>query len=231
MPTHRQQCHAVAGLLCEATEQVLWREVQDWISSQPARHSLQCRVGAGEATYYRPLANHRHLINYGSKMVASKLNPVMAAQWRTGREIAERGYFCGELTLPTLLAHTCCHEFAHLVQSINGWIRRGSIHNRNFYRIVDRMHAAGSGQRVLEHLEVRAADTGLPLVVSHDVPQPTIANSFKRGELVSFEYRGRAVVGEVMRVNRKTVNVKPVLPRLAADYFRISPHFLKQYSK
>jgi hypothetical protein len=39
------------------------------------------------------------------------------------------------------------------------------------------------------------------------------------------------VVGEVMRVNRKTVNVKPVLPRLAADYFRISPHFLKPHAK
>jgi hypothetical protein len=231
MPTQLQQCHSLAALLCDATEQVLWREVQDWLASRAARHSLQCRVGAGEATYYRPLGNNRHLINYGSKMIASKLNPAVAAQWRTGREIAGRGYFGGAITLPALLAHTCCHEFAHLVQSINGWIRRGSIHNREFYRIVDRMHAAGSAQRVLEYLQQRAAQAELPLVFNHHAPSPNMPGVFRPGELVSFEYRGRPVVGEVMRVNRKTVNVKPVLPRLAADYFRISPHFLKPHAK
>jgi hypothetical protein len=52
---------------------------------------------------------------------------------------------------------------------------------------------------------------------------------FSPGQLVSFEFRGRPVLGEVLRVNRKTVNVKPMVPRLAADYFRISPHYLTHH--
>jgi hypothetical protein len=170
-----------------------------------------------------------HVLTYGRKMVASKHDAAIAAQWRTGREILKRGYFAAELTLPSLLAHTCCHEFGHVIQSINGWINRGSIHNRQFYAIVDRIHNSGMADSVRDYLEARAAEQGLPLQFS-DVSRPTAAvASFRPGELVSFEYRGRPVVGKVLRVNRKTVNVKPVMPPLAADYFRVSPGFLKPH--
>lgn len=232
MSPQAQQCHAIAELLCEATEQVLWREVQPWLAERGESHRLQCRVGSGEATYYRMLGDRRHLLNYGRKMVASKFNSAMAAQWRTGREILRRSYFDGELTLAGVLSHTCCHEFAHVIQGINGWIRYGSIHNREFYRILDRIHHSGSAQTVYSYVAEGAAQRGLALdFIDDGQPSPVSAvASFRPGELVSFEYRGRSVLGEVLRVNRKTVNVKPVMPPMAADYFRISPQLLTPHN-
>lgn len=228
-----QQCHAIAELLCEATEQVLWRELQPWLAERGDSHRLQCRVGSGEATYYRMLGDRRHLLNYGRKMVASKFNAGIAAQWRTGREILRRSYFDGELTLPGVLSHTCCHEFAHVIQGINGWIRYGSIHNREFYRILDRIHQSGSAHTVYDYVVAGAAQRGLTLdFIDHGDPVAGVpVASFQPGELVSFEYRGCSVLGEVLRVNRKTVNVKPVKPRMAADYFRISPQFLTLHTE
>lgn len=224
----KSNCQQVAGLLCVATRQVLWHTVQPWLLRQPGRHSLHCRVGRGEATYYRTAGNNEHTLTFGWKMVASKHDAAVARQWRTGREIVERGYFGGELTMPTLLAHTCCHEFAHLIQSIKGWIDRGSIHNAGFYRVLDRLHRAGAAQRVLEHLEHQADRAGIALNFIEGPAPPPLAPPavFRPGELVSFDYRGQSVVGEVIRVNRKTVNVRPLRPRLAAAYFRISPQLL-----
>ncbi len=234
MPIQAQQHKAIAKLLCDATDEVLWHGTADGHGSRSVRHQLHCRVGTGEATYYRSLGHNRHLINYGLKMVASKHNSQIAAQWRTGREILQRGYFDGKLSLSGLLAHTCCHEFSHALQSINGWISRGSIHNQQFYRIVDSIHDSGVAQQVRDFIELRAEKDGLVLAFSSEssdsesclCPQ---AAAFEPGELVSFEYRGEAIVGKVLRINRKTVNVKPVQPAIAADYFRISPQFLSRH--
>lgn len=228
MPPDPQQCHAVAGILCAATEQVLWPQVQAWLARRPGVHTLVCRVGRGEATYYSPRGEGVHLLTYGRKMVASKFDAALAAQWRTGAELLERNYFAGELSLAAVLAHTCCHEFGHVIQGINGWISRGSIHNRGFYRIVDRIHQSGAAQEVREFIEHEASARGLPLVFIA-TPSAAPLAQFAPGELVSFEYRGRPVLARVLRVNRKTVNVKPVTPRMAADYFRISPHFLTHH--
>ena len=78
-----------------------------------------------------------------------------------------------------------------------------------------------------------AAQRGLTLdFIDHGDPVAGVpVASFQPGELVSFEYRGCSVLGEVLRVNRKTVNVKPVKPRMAADYFRISPQFLTLHTE
>lgn len=228
MLTEKGRCQAVAHLLCVATEQVLWAHVQPWLAKQPVRHQLYCRVGRGEATYYRNTGSNEHTLTYGWKMVASKYDAAVAAQWRTGGEILKRGYFGGELDLPALLAHTCCHEFAHLIQSIKGWIFRGSIHNSEFYRILDRIHSAGTAHLVLDFIERQACTQGMDLgFIEPGKPVQVMAQRcFNPGELVSFDYKGNPVLGEVIRVNRKTVNVRPLAPRLGAAYFRISPHFL-----
>ena len=41
MSSQAQQCHAIAELLCEATEQVLWREVQPWLAERGESHRDQ----------------------------------------------------------------------------------------------------------------------------------------------------------------------------------------------
>lgn len=219
------RCKSIAAALCAATEQVLWVDIHDWLAGRPGQHRLHCRVGGGEATYYRARGPHDHLLTYGWKMVASKHDADRAALWRTGREIMNRGYFDGQLALSSLLAHTCCHEFAHLVQNINGWISRGSIHNGRFYQILDRMHASGAAVRVLNHIEQQAHRESWELdFFAAESPAP--APCLQPGAKVSFDYRGRVIRGEVIRVNRRTVNVRPVAPRLATEYFRVSPQLL-----
>ena len=69
--TDPYRCKSIAAALCAATEQVLWVEAQEWLASQPGRHRLQCRVGGGEATYYRARGPREHLLTYGWKLVAS----------------------------------------------------------------------------------------------------------------------------------------------------------------
>jgi hypothetical protein len=232
MLADQRSCRAVAAILCSAAEYILWPEVDNWSPSDSAGHRLECRVGDGAATYYRSHGHYRHRLTFGWKMVASKHDPAMASQWLTGREMLQRGYFADQFNLPALLAHTCCHEFAHLVQGLNGWMARGSIHNSHFYRVLDSLYSAGAAHRVLAFIEQQAQARQLSLCFSkgHAESLPD-ARLFQMGELVSFEYRGTAVLGEVIRINRKTVNVKPIAPLLAAEYFRISPHYLKPYGE
>ena len=214
-------------MLCAATEEILWPDVSQWSPAEPAGHRLECRVGRGEATYYRALGHRRHRLTFGWKMIASKHDPVLASQGLTGREMLQKGYFSGQFTLAALLAHTCCHEFAHLVQGLNGWMARGSIHNAQFYHVLDSLYAAGAGERVLDSIEQKVQMQGWSLAFAEDtILTHSEVQQFRMGQLVSFEYRGASVMGEVIRVNRKTVNVKPLKSRSTADYFRISPHYL-----
>ena len=227
MSVDQSGCRAAAELLCTAAETVLWPDIAHWSPRSAHGHRLECRVGSGEATYYRAQGLGSHRLTFGWKMVASKRDPLLARQWLTGREMLARGYFAGQFTLPTLLAHTCCHEFAHLVQALNGWMSRGSVHNRQFYRILDEIYAADAAERVLGLIERDARQLGLPLeFADSEGHAPGEAKRFRMGQRVRFDYRGAPVVGEVIRVNRKTVNVKPLAARYRNEYFRISPHYL-----
>lgn len=221
--THAQHYRRIAGWLCELTQDVLWQQAGPWLARRDPGARLRCRVGRGEATYHRR-AGGVHDVTFGWKMVASKHRLAEARRWKTAREITARGYFGGEIAVANLLAHTCCHEFAHVVQSVNGWYWRGSIHNAEFYRILDRMHTGGAARRVLDALLARADADGVELAFTQ-AAEPTAA-VFDIGDRVRFDYRGRPVLGEVIRVNRKTLNVKPLLPSWGETYFRISPHLL-----
>ena len=79
-------------------------------------------------------------------MLQNKRNLEDARNWVTSYEIETKGYFDGQLNYLNLLAHTCCHEFSHLIQSINGWCKKGSIHNEDFYGILDQLY-----ERVKRH--------------------------------------------------------------------------------
>lgn len=115
----------IAQMMCRATE--------DTLAPLADGATLRLRVGSGRATYHRyDPATAEHRINYGVRMVEDKAAPEACAAWLSAREIRARGYFGGELSESNLLAHTCCHEFAHLLQTRHGQRHRGSVHNRAF---------------------------------------------------------------------------------------------------
>jgi hypothetical protein len=201
-PQHLQNARALGELMCTVTEQVLW--------SSSCRE-LVCRVGSGQATYHRfDPHSGQHQITYGARMIEAKHRPETASGWLSGREIQQRGYFDGQLSPLNLLAHTCCHEFAHLLQHSAGQRFRGSVHNRHFYRILDDLHASGRAGEAREALSDLAARHELPL--SPDgfaLPDPTIDRAnWAVGDSVSFAAGRGERQGDILRVNRKTCTVR-----------------------
>jgi hypothetical protein len=196
--------------MCQATREILWQPAQDWVRTRSGAVRLVCRVGAGQATYHRyDTARRVHLINYGARMIAAKQAAETAEGWLSTREIRQRGYFDGQVSPLNLLAHTCCHEFAHLLQQSAGQRHYGSVHNRHFYGILDELYDSGGAEATRTWLEGRAATLDVPLSGhSFELPDPHLhAMHWQTGEVVSFgEGRGERH-GLIRRVNRKTCTV------------------------
>lgn len=189
-------------LMCTVTEQVL---------ASPSHHELVCRVGSGQATYHRfDPRTRQHQITYGARMIEAKHQPETARGWLSSREIQQRGYFEGQLSPLNLLAHTCCHEFAHLLQHNAGQRFRGSVHNRHFYRILDNLHASGRATETKTALCELASRHQLSLSDERfELPGPgSEPASWAVGDRVAFAAGGGEKLGEILRVNRKTCTVR-----------------------
>ncbi|MBO6851326.1 MAG: hypothetical protein JJ867_12825, partial [Marinobacter sp.] len=207
--------------MCDTTLQVLWAPAEPRIQKQSRATSLHCRVGSGQATYHRfDPREKQHQITYGVRMIIAKHQAQSASGWLSGREIQQRGYFGGELTTLNLLAHTCCHEFAHLLQHSAGKRFRGSVHNRHFYEILDQLHASGGAAATRDDLQHRARAAGIELPHQRFEgvrPQQLMAN-WQVGDRVQFGNGRRRHCGDIIRVNRKTCTVEGTGPSRGLRY-------------
>ena len=212
-----QTSKQIGTLMCQTTRTILWQPAQAWVQARNSQAGLLLRVGSGQATYHRyDPRTKQHLINYGMRMIAAKRQPETAQGWLSSREIRERGYFGGEVSELNLLAHTCCHEFAHLLQYSAGQRHYGSVHNRHFYEVLDQLHASGGADAARNFLAQQASEAALPL--SRDVfaiPTPHQAKAqWQAGEPVRFGRGSKQKQGRIVRVNRKTCTVEvPHQPR------------------
>ncbi|MCM0614045.1 hypothetical protein KFJ24_16275 [Marinobacter sediminum] len=196
--------------MCEATHSVLWQPASSWVRNRLPGSSMVCRVGSGQATYHRfePQLK-QHQITYGVRMIKAKYHPDTASGWLSGREILKRGYFNGELSPLNLLAHTCCHEFAHLLQHSAGQRFRGSVHNRHFYAILDELHDSGGAEATRQALAKRADEQNLTLPeMPFELPDPHQKRThWQVGQAIYFGNASKEFHGEIVRVNRKTCTV------------------------
>jgi len=213
MSKSRTQAHSLGKLMCAVTEQVLWHPASHRMRAKLPGSSLVCRVGSGQATYHRfdPRIK-QHQITYGIRMIDAKQRPETAVGWLSGREIRKRGYFRGELSPLNLLAHTCCHEFAHLVQHSAGQRLRGSVHNQYFYNILDELHESGGAKAVRNALEQQASEDNI-LLSATPFELPELHHQKTRwqiGEAVSFKASQQELFGEIVRINRNTCTVDGV---------------------
>lgn len=207
----------IAQLMCRATDETL--------SPLAEGVRLRLRVGSGRATYHRyDPATGEHRINYGVRMVADKASPETCGAWLSAREIRGRGYFGGILSEGNLLAHTCCHEFAHLLQTRQGQRRRGSVHNSAFYRLLDGLHGDGHADALRRSLHQYSEAMAQPLATTAvEVAETTArASGFEPGDRVHF---GPGLQGRVLRVNRKTCTIEGTGPCRGRRY-RVSPQLL-----
>lgn len=230
MTIPKNHARQLGHLMCAVTTEVLWSPARSWIRKQGPATTLLCRVGSGHATYHRfdPLLK-QHQITYGARMIAAKHQADTAAGWLSAREIQRRGYFNGELSTLNLLAHTCCHEFAHLLQQVAGQRYHGSVHNRHFYQILDELHSTGAAEATRNELEGLASDQGLGLS-----PEPFTVTDIRKlmthwqvGDAVRFGSGKRSHQGEIVRVNRKTCTVEGTGPSRGLRY-RVPVSLLRQ---
>lgn len=241
---------AVTALLVRATEEVLWPLYQDLVLSREPKATLQVRAGRGKATYHTVsflnehgqlcprlhASNFQHVITYGLKMVHDKLeSPATAARWLSGRELLQRGYFEGVCTPLNLFAHTVCHEFSHLLQHTEGGRVRGSVHNAQFYAVLDELHRNQSAFLIQRFLSKELKALGLRLTFrrpEHDLEsrqsqmtaqRTLLKQSLAKGQRVRFvSGRGEEIKGWVKRLNQKTVTVIPEQPEHPGQYWRVS---------
>ena len=210
MPQLPPNAYAIGTLMCQTTRDILWTPAESWVQQANPGAGLALRVGSGQATYHRfDPRKKQHLITYGARMIAAKHQPATAQGWLSTREIRGRGYFGGEVTVLNLLAHTCCHEFAHLLQHSAGQRHYGSVHNRHFYEALDDLHHSGAADATRRHLSGLASDCGIELA-STPFEFPSPAAEYRRwqvGDSVVFGDGRREKRGQVVRVNRKTCTV------------------------
>lgn len=205
------QASALGAILCTVTRNVLWQPVVAELRARRADITLRCRVGAGQATYHRfDAARNEHQITFGRRMILAKHQPGTAIGWLSSREISDRGYYGGQLSTLNLLAHTCCHEFAHLLQHAAGQRRRGSVHNRHFYEILDRLHQQGEALVVRDEVMRQAQLTGLtiPDTPFHIASPKDLLARWQVGDRVAFGARGTRRQGVIEQINRKTATVR-----------------------
>lgn len=212
-----ERARVIAGLMADACHELH----SDWA---PACR-LRTRVGRGRATWHRyDPARNDHCITIGALMVADKAQPAQCGGWLSAREIRARGYFAREVSELNLLAHGCCHEFAHLLQTRSGGRRYGEVHNAAFYQWLDRLHQSGSADALRSGLARRAAAEAVPLAASPVSPVADAAalERFRAGDRVRF---GRGLQGRVRRVNRRTCTVDGTGPCRGRRY-RVPPHMM-----
>ncbi|WP_372964865.1 hypothetical protein [Marinobacter sp.] len=196
--------------MCQATRNILWQPAQAWVRERNSRTDLVLRVGSGQATYHRyDPRTKQHLINYGVRMIAAKRQPETAQGWLSTREIRERGYFNGEVSELNLLAHTCCHEFAHLLQYSAGRRHLGSVHNPYFYEALDQLHNSGAADATRHYLSEQASSAGVELSGAvYELPNPARQRQqWQVGDSVCFGEGSHRKQGKIIRVNRKTCTV------------------------
>lgn len=205
--------HQLGQLMCEATLRILWPPAADWLGRQAAGSALHCRVGTGKATYHRydPQRRH-HLITYGMRMVAAKQEAGTADGWLSTREILARGYFDGELSTLNLLAHTCCHEFAHLLQCSAGSAPVVRCTTASSTPSSTNCTPAAAPRRPDGFSPMKPTGAACPCPTGPFLlPEPRqLARQWRIGQAVTFG-EGRHQ-GRVVRINRKTCTVEGTGP-------------------
>lgn len=221
----RDHHKTIAQIMGHATRNVLWASNQDWILQKVPGARLATRVGPGKKTYCKYDQKNCFTLTYGKKMVESKFDPRFACRWLSTKEIQQRKYYGGDPTLLNILSHTICHEYVHIIQNIKRWRYDGSVHNPQFYYLLDRLHKSDLSQKVRNYLseQCHRAEIELAFSASYDVPEMEPAHNFRVGEMVRFNTReGRLVTGQIKRVNKKTLTIKPAGSR-GRSYWRVSP--------
>tara|TARA_B100002049_G_scaffold45730_1_gene31914 strand:+ start:6837 stop:7511 length:675 start_codon:yes stop_codon:yes gene_type:complete len=220
--------HNIAKLMVKATEVVLYQQQRAWLKQSHPDVTLLVRVGGGFGTHCTRYTNRDYAITYGIDMIANKLDSEnCGADWATHKEIVNRGYFNGSTTIQNLLAHTVIHEYAHFFQFLTDGVKKNSIHNAAFYKIVDNLYRAGLAEDVLMYMRQYSPFNALKFTSKH-IKTYTL-NDVDRGDFVklyaSYGWTGRGRVLSKHRTRMKVLfgkKVVAVYPSQISELYKLT---------
>lgn len=201
----------IGEVMVSISEQVVWPHVVDiaLANGYHASHPFSARVGTGKKTYHQLVertdkggnTGPGHKVIYGVKMIMAKVDPERRAKWLSCKELVKYGYFGGDTSYASTLAHTVIHEMAHALQVICGKRLRRSVHNDAFYKFLTDLHWA-CGQKVKELLERALVNDGIEGIHSQaEFRSKTSSHVVKpeKGTLISYTGKGGRNLAVVTR--------------------------------
>jgi hypothetical protein len=172
----------IANALADCLDEVLFPFYYKNETSLKYSHTLETIVGSGVRTYHQKKSSDKHIIVFGKKMIASKLNSLAdASRWLTFKENKKYNFFNGEINALTLLSSVIIHEFGHYLQTVRGHRLYGSVHNSEFYKILNELHDSRFSTLVLDYLKNDSRTRNLAFL--YDKPIPTIPDKFNHTDL------------------------------------------------
>jgi hypothetical protein len=200
--------YEIALLLIDATKNCLISGVKDWLVHNHPQSKLTFRVGTGKRTYCSSKRSSKDAkITYGVKMIESCLySERKSSGWTHGKEILKRGYFEKKITPQTILTAVLIHETAHYFQMLANKVYDGSIHNEEFYEILDRMHFRGTAQKVYDYLMEDESFKNLKFEVVESYKNEFCKNDFIKGDYFYFKSKNKGIVLDVvLKANPKKI--------------------------
>lgn len=218
----------ISCALLEAANQYIRPDLEGMVDAP-----VSFRIGTGKATNHRSSqrgARH-HRITIGVLCIQDHISgPVH--EWRHVREIREQGLNRGD-TVAGLLCHVLLHEAAHAVQVARGGRTHRSVHNDAFYTALRELNAHPMAEKVHHHLAPVLAELGDQVLALHDPARkpacaiattPSTTTAFAHGDWVRFTGRdGTAIVGQVVRLNARTVSVATAVGSYRVPYQMLHP--------
>lgn len=206
----------IAKILIKASEEVLIEPNLSWFKSKYPSSEISFRVGSGKRTYFSSeYGSISGSITYGVKMIESCLESYnVASGWTHGKEIINRKYYNGILTPHNCLAAVALHEVAHYYQHLIYERKFGSVHNKEFYKILDKMHNNGKGEEVLNFLMRYDFFSDINFRLKNKTPLnrdfiPINNTKIKKGDYFYFINKDNIEILDcAIRVNSKTVSTK-----------------------
>lgn len=237
-----------------ATEALLQPRIA-WAQERVGEFSFSLHLGRGRRTYLRhsqiptrtgllkrSTMQHEFKLVYGRRCIAEMFDPEQYHRWKSFAELKNNlgPHHSEPLTPLRHLSHIVLHEFSHFVQSVLGQRYNGSVHNREFYHILERSYAADSDLQVMQFLLDACGDCPETIAALHTgygsqrLPLPTAAafsprarapHGFQRGQQVSFVYRRKTYTGTITRLNKQRASVdcdSAKFPRALIPYAQLS---------
>jgi hypothetical protein len=201
----------ITRIMVNATKDVLHEGCKEWLDKNHPNRKLEIKIGSGKSTYHRENPTNRHKIVFGTDMVRETMeSEYVSSKWTHGDEIVERNYFNGDLSPQNMMVAAIIHEYAHFIQVIMGYRTRKSVHNKEFYEILDRMHNNGHAIRVLNNVMQFPEFQEMKYKHAHKKGMDIIYDQSNLSEGMMLTFVGKekaAITGIIKRTSKRTVSV------------------------